>query len=164
MKVTGYRIQQALRAEQDRRELAETRFTASLRAFPGEEDGDPIQRMKELQECEERIALFQAAQTAFNVAVQLNVLGQKMSLLAAVKLVGGAGRREKLWRDAAKDPPSYERTRDRDAIVAKRMVPQDKCAELAVEAGRWARALRAAIQGGNAVEISVEMLDGVELA
>jgi len=163
MKATGNQLQQALRSQQERKVFAESRFIASLRVFPGEEDGSPEERMAELQDAEHKISVLQAAQTVFNCRVRVEVLGQGMSLLDAVKRVGAAGRVETLWRDAAKEPLSYERTRVRDHVIQVRTVTRDRCAELAREASRRARAFRAAIQAGNATSIELEMLKDIDL-
>lgn len=168
MKTTGYRLQQAIREQVERRELAESRFSGSLNKFPDETKSDPIKLMAEFEDAERRIALLQAAQAKYNLQVQVEVddteAGSKVSLMEAVKLLGGAQRVEKKWREAAKgEEDRYGgRVRDRDSIVAQRQVDPDKCAELAKVAAKRVRALRYAIQKGDAVELDLQVELGLE--
>lgn len=165
MKVNGYKLQQAIRELQERREVLEARFSQSHYAFPGEEaeKGDPEKIMEEINALEARIAEVQVAQARFNLTVQVDVDGRKMTLLEAVKAVGGAGRIANQWRALAKGNESArgffgnDLTRDRDAIVAKRQITQDRASELARKASKYARALREAIQQGNAQSIELDV-------
>jgi len=168
MKVNGFRLQMAINAQIERRSLAEGRFAGSLKKFEDESKPDPRKLMQEYADAETKIALLQATQDKYNLAVMVEVdgtkLGSKISLHEAVKLVGGARRVEQKWRDAAKgDADRYGGdVRDRDAIVAKRQIELDQCAELAKEAARTHRALRYAIQKGNATELDLPIDLGLD--
>jgi hypothetical protein len=86
-----------------------------------------------------------------------------MSLCKAIKLVGGAGRREKMWRKIA--APAKDRygdsreVRDKTHEMAKPTITQQQAAALATEAARWAGGLRAAIAVANATAVEREIND-----
>jgi hypothetical protein len=164
MKVTGYKLQQAIKEQVSRRELAESRFEGSLKKFPDEAKPDPRKLMEEYQDAEKRIAALQTAQAEYNLKVQVEVEGEKMSLLEAVKQIGGFQRVEKKWRSAAAEETDRYggSTRDRDALVAQRQVPTDACVELAKTVAKRVRALRYAIQKGDAVELDMKVELGLD--
>lgn len=165
MKITGYRLQHALRELAHARDIAAGQFADSLVAFPGEAKARPADAMVSFQKAEDRIARIQTIQGDYNLRVKVVAAEQRMSLSEAVKRVGGAGRAEKMWRDCAspkKDKYGYDRMeRDKDAIVALRTVPVEDAAQSAKEAAKWASALREAIQVGNATEIEFEVEDNL---
>lgn len=157
MKVNGFQIKQAIREQTEERDLAESRFDGSLKAFPGEDKPKPTALADVMDQCERRIARLQTTQARYNLAVQVTVEGQGMTLQEAVKALGGAERLEKKWRDAAKEETDRYGgdTRDKDSVVRSRQVSSDQCAELARTAMRRRNAINYAIQKGNAVEIDL---------
>lgn len=161
MKVTGYKLQHTLRELTHTRDIAAGQFDNSLKFFPGDEKGDPKAVMAAYLEAEAKIARLQTGQALYNLKVPVDVLGKRMTLSEAVKLVGGAGRAEKMWRSVAapkKDRYGYDRDeRTEGTIVAQRTITPVEAAALAKEAARWASALREAIQTGNAVEVEIEL-------
>ena len=168
MKITGFQLTYRLRELQDTREIAQTQFNEGLFQYPTEvgQKPTPIELDRVLSECERKIAILQVAQARYNLAVQVEVLGQKMTLHEAVKLVGGAGRLAKMWKEAAKktDSNSYgymvqQAGRDKEHEYLQRTVTVQECLERSQAATRWASGLRQAIQLGNSVEIEVEGLD-----
>lgn len=165
MKISGFRLQQAIKVQVDRRKLAEARFDGSLKKFPDEKKPDPRDLMKEFEDAERQIALLQTAQARFNLTVEVEVQGKRMTLQEAVKLLGGASRVERNWtKAAAEENDRYaDRVRDKDSIIAQRQVEPEKCAEFAKTAARKVRALRYAIQKGNATELDISGLDGLEI-
>jgi len=161
MKIDGYTLQQAVREAKTERDQISQRFTPSLRKFPGEEKSDPRKLARLFVEVEARIAKLQVAQTLYNMTVKVEVDDKEITLLEAVKRVGGAGRLESMWRSAAapqKDRYAYrsEDTRDKDAVVATPQVPFEEAAGLRRSAGRTASALRAAIQKGNGEQVDLD--------
>jgi len=163
MKVTGYKLQHAIREMTHVRDIAAQHFTEGLRVFEGDEYVHPVKAMTMFQKAEDKIARLQTAQAQFNLAVTVDVQGISMPLARAVKLVGGAGRQEKMWRscakDTGKDKYSYrENTRDAGVKVAQRTVTVEEATNYARTAGRWASALREAIQVANATEADVNGL------
>jgi hypothetical protein len=166
MKITGFQLTYRLRELQDTREIAQAQFNDALFQFETAAEGapTPVELSRILQECERKIAILQVAQARYNLAVEVDVLGERISLHQAVKQVGGAGRLAKMWKDAAKktgaNPYSYgEMSRDKDHEYAKRTVSVQECLERSTHATRWASALRQAIQLGNGVEMEIEGLD-----
>jgi len=163
MKVTGYKFQHALRELGHARDIAAGQFNDSLKVFPGDKKLEPQTIMASYLKAETQIAKLQTAQAQYNLRIMVTVLGKRMTLSEAVKLVGGAGRVEKMWRSVAapaKDRYSSDNdTRDATAIVAVKTITTIEAAALAKQAARWASALREAIQTGNATEIEIE-LDG----
>lgn len=161
MKVTGYKLQHALRELAHARDIAAGQFEDSLKVFPDDEKPSPEAVMNAYQDAEAKIARLQTVQADYNLRVKVSVLDKRLTLSEAVKLVGGAGRAEKMWRGVAApktDRYGYDRdTRDATAVVAKRTITTEKAATLAKNAARWASALREAIQVGNATEIEFEL-------
>jgi len=165
-KINGFKLQQAIREQFERKNLAEGRFEGSLKAFPEEKKPDPIKVMEEYEDAEKRIAFLQAAQDKYNLAVAVEVPGfGKMSLHDATKLVGGAKRVADKWKNAAsenEDRYSRVTVRERDSILAQRQIESEKCVELAKAAAKKVRDLRFAIQKGNATEIDMTIELGLD--
>lgn len=167
MKVTGYKLREALHRWQLRRDTASGQFEASLLAFPGEVKPSPQSIVEAVLSAESAIAKLQTAQTKYNVRVSTDVAGVgKVSLLYCVKAIGGNARIEKLWRGAAgaekKARKSYlydATTRDKDTLQAVRVVSYDEAAKLAEHFGRRLAALREAVATGNGTELEIEDLD-----
>lgn len=161
MKIDGFTLQQAVREAKAERDQASKRFTPALKKFPGEEKPDPRELAEAFIAAEIRLARLQSAQTLFNLTARVQVQGETMSLLEAIKLVGGAGRLEAMWRSAATPETNRysmnEDTRQKDTIVAEAQVSFDEAGELRRKAGKRASALRAAIQKGNAQEIDLDV-------
>ncbi len=166
MKVTGYRIQHALRELEAARELAHQQFVENVMQFESQEDKLELPEVfARFTALERKIARLQIFQANYNLAVQVNVGSETMSLHEAVKLVGGAGRAEKMWRDVVKGKTAnpYSRfsegTRSKDQEYAKRSVSVNEALGHAKLASKTAAALRQAIQVGNATELDLEGLD-----
>ena len=163
MKVTGYKLQHALREMAHVRDIAAQHFSEGLRVFKGDEYVHPEKAMAMFIAAENKIARLQTAQAQYNLAVTVDVQGETMPLAQAVKLVGGAGRSEKMWRSCAKDTGkdrySYrENTREAGVKVAQRTVSVDDATAHAKTAAKRASALREAIQVGNATGMDVDGL------
>jgi len=166
MKITGYQLTYRLRELQDQREIVSTQFNASLFQFAEEQESkqEPLELMRVFRECERKIATLQVAQASYNLAVTVEVMGETMTLHEAVKLVGGAARAAKMWKDAAKNTGRNpyalgDASRDKDHEYARRMVSVQECLEQATQTGRWASALRQAVQTANGTEMELEGLD-----
>src|SRR5208283_3352957 len=169
MKVNGYRLQHALRELEHAREVAASQFADNVLQFKSAENPLDIRQVfARFTTLEKKIAETQTAQTQYNLNVQVNVMGKEMPLLQAVKLVGGAGRAEKMWRDTVKgkknDRYGFQADqRQKDTEYAVLSVAQDEALKHAQQASRIASALREAIQVGNATEVEVEGLDETSL-
>lgn len=167
MKVTGYRIQHALRELEAARELAHQQFVENVMQFESQEEKLELPEVfARFTALERKVARLQIFQANYNLSVQVQVGGETMSLHEAVKLVGGAGRAEKMWRDVVKGNKSnpYSRfsgseTRSKDQEYAKRSVSVADALGHAKLAARTAASLRQAIQVGNASELELQGLE-----
>lgn len=163
MMVTGFLLREAIRRWELRRDTAAAQFDSSLIRFPGDERQDPDDVVALFLEAEVNIALLQEAQSRYNLAVSIDVLGTSMTLCAAVKRLGGAGRLDKMWRTAVggkKDRHSYHdpMTRKTDEVRAERVINAKQAMERANKASAFAGALRAGIAKGNGTELGAEAL------
>lgn len=159
MKTTGYALQQAIREATKERDLADSRFSGSLKAFPDEKKPSPLKISDEIEAAERRIATLQAAQARYNLAVTVEADGRTMTLQEAVKLLGGAQRLEEKWREAAKEEADRygSDTRDAGSIIRVRQVDNEKCVELARKHARRVNGIRYAIGKGNATEVEIDI-------
>lgn len=163
MQITGYKLQHAIRESEHMKNLAASQWDGSLHAFADEEKAGPLKVMIEYRAQEERLCALQVAQSRYNLAIEVDILGTKMSLCRAIKLVGGAGRAEKMWRSAAsgekKDRYSIrsELTRSKDEERAKPTISREDASAQAKTSARYAASLREAIQVGNATAVEIEM-------
>jgi hypothetical protein len=163
MKVTGYKIQHKLKELEQLKEVAAQQFNDNIMQFDSESDKMDLRDVfANFTAVEKRISQLQTAQCQYNLAVQVSVLGESMSLLQAVKLVGGAGRSEKMWKDVVKGNKTRhhafsEQTRSKDQEYAKRAVSVNDAVGFAQQATRVAGALREAIQVGNANEVELNL-------
>lgn len=168
MKIDGYTIQHTIREVEHEREIAASQFADALYAFRNEHKPNAGTLMDIYERCEERIARLQVVQARYNLAVSVHIpVGDKgqvvsMPLHEAVKRVGGAGRMEKMWRSASKEPKERygyggDHKREAGAEFSQRTVPLDASISSAREAARYANGLRAAIQKGNATEVDMDV-------
>lgn len=169
MKVTGYKIREALRKWQLKRETAAVQFHGTLLVFPGEEKPAPASIVRAVTEAETRIAALQTAQTIYNTRVLVQFEGRTITLLEAIKLVGALGRVEKLWRVAAvgkKDKYAHYRSDDpgrlkEGEILAKRALTHEEAAAHVEAIAARLGALREtiAVANANVVTLQPESLD-----
>lgn len=163
MKVTGYKIQHKLKELEQLKEVSAQQFNDNIMQFESQaEKLDLKDVFATYTSLEKRIARLQAAQCLYNLSVDVNVLGEKMTLLEAVKLVGGAGRSEKMWKDVVKGNRTRhhmytEQTRSKDQEYAVRSVGMNDAVGFAQQATKIAGSLREAIQVGNATEIELDL-------
>lgn len=164
MKVNGIQLQGSIKELQESRDLLQGQFAGTLHKFEDEQKRDPIELASKIETFERKIADLQAAQGVYNAKVRVTVDGQEMSLLSAVKQVGGANRIVNLWKGVATSGAErHERlslygdrlTRNKDQEVAKETISADKAIEMAQAASKRARALRAAISFGNSVDVEL---------
>lgn len=168
MKVTGYRIQHALRELEQAREVASQQFRDNIMQFESQDEKLELPEVfAQFTSLERKIAKLQVQQALYNLAVTVNVMGENMTLHEAVKLVGGAGRAEKMWRDVVKGNHASrtrslfgnDTVRSKDQEYAKRSIGVNEALGHAKLAAKTASALRQAIQLGNATEIDLQGLE-----
>lgn len=167
MKITGYKLREALKEWELRRDGAIEAFDGSLTKFADETKETPNEIASTIVNCDKAIARLQTVQAAYNLTVSLEVEGEKISLCEAVKRVGGAERIEKTWRNAMRQVASG-RSSVRNRYLAASGVTQEEAkatlthAEARVStsvAAKTVAKLRSAIAAGNAMEIDVVDLD-----
>lgn len=166
MKITGYGLREAIKQAELRRDTAAGAFSGSLKKFPDDEAKEtPEAIVDAFTRSERALAALQVAQMRYNLAVQVELVGEKLTLAEAIKRVGGAGRIEKMWKGAIGDSSSrrhsYEDPDERDTtkIRAVRTVTASDAMKYATVAGKRAGALRAAISVANGKEVEIEGLD-----
>ena len=171
LKITGYQLQQAIKARQEDRDLLQGQFNGSLFKFEDEKKRDPVDIADDLAKAEREIAQLQAVQGVYNSKVTITVGGQDVSLLQAIKQVGGANRLATLWKNVATqtagtlssgrrnryDPYGSGAIRDKEQEYAKATVSAEIAIEKAKTTSKAARAMRAAISAGNAKQVDVEI-------
>ena len=89
------------------------------------------------------------------------VEGNKMSLAKAIRLIGGAGRGEAMWRSIVapkKDPYGHtDKSRSNDSTYATPTYTMAEAQEFAKQAASYADSLRQAIHLANAQEIELDL-------
>lgn len=167
MKITGYRIREAIKRWQLRRDTASAQFEDSIHAFEGEAKPSPLELMRTVARADSAIVQLQVAQNRFNLAVIVSVdgIGEQLTLLEAIKAVGGVTRLEKAWR--GQSVPKRDRhlfrsepatLRDNSKIVAKRTISPEDTAKQAAIWGATRMAYIEAIGTGNACEVDIKDL------
>lgn len=168
MNVNGYRLKRMLRSLERRRGYLKNRWSDSLWAFPGEEKPNPEALLDELREVEFNLAQVQTAQARYNLEIEVDVKHggerERMSLLEAIKRVGGASRLEQMAKAASSSEEQYyyghsPHTRSTEAEHATRQLAPERAAERMDQLGEYAEALREAIAIGNETTIDIDGLD-----
>lgn len=171
MKVTGYKLREALRRWTLRRDAALSQFEGSLHKFASDTKATPVEVAARISVAEGRIAALQLAQALYNQRVSVTINGRDVLLLAAVKAIGPLTRSEKRWRAAAGIGEAKRsrlfstvatiRTKDAEQAVAT--ITADDAAKLAENDGRELALVREVIAAGNTREVDIEHLDAALL-
>ena len=165
MMITGNRILDALDMLKERVKTLDAQFKPSLFRFEDEDEDekrDPREIIGEYEALQERIARLQEVQAAYNLRVEVEVLGEQMTLQRVLHLIGSATRVKAHWLSAAapEEQNIYHynalRQRDKEHEYAKRVVPVSEAQSLADLATRRALALKQAIRSGNAREVELD--------
>lgn len=163
MKVTGYKLRNAIQNQCNRRAVLAQQFANSLTKFKGEEKEHPSTVMEAYRQCERDISVLQDVQSRYNQHVMVSLNNQKVSLLFVIKLVGGLGRVEKMWRTALPSRDRYscrdEDSRNKDTEYATRQMSDKALLEASKEATKMCAAAREAIAIGNATELDLVEVD-----
>jgi hypothetical protein len=163
MKVTGYQLREAIKQQTLKRDSLASSFNGTLKVFPEDKKESPNDVMNDFLAAELAVTKLQLAQMRYNLAVQVNVLGERITLAEAIKRVGGPARAEKMWRsvNSPKRDSYYNRDDDEidpNKIRAVSVITAKESLKLAQGAAKHAGAFRAAIATGNAVEVEIEDL------
>jgi len=169
MKTNGYKLREAIKVWEMRRELAEDALNKALFVFPGEEKD----QMKvdeywgNYAQAEQSIARLQTAQVRYNLEIKVRAGEMSAPLAYAIKYIGSVQRFVKLWKGAltkgtVKDDPYGRRSaliRKEDEIHAHKTIPDVECRENVLRYKQEENQLRAAIATANAEELEIEGLD-----
>jgi hypothetical protein len=162
VKVTGYKIREAIKQWELRKDAASRVFDDSLKIYPGETKEHPVDAVKQYLAAEYAIAKLQEAQAMYNLQVKVPFDGELITLGFAVKALGGLARAEKMWRSATgskKERYGYSADeRDPNKIYAQTQVSASDALKNATSAAKRASAMRAAIAQGNAEEHEIKTL------
>jgi hypothetical protein len=164
--INGYRIREAMKQWHNRRQIASTQYNNSLYYFEGEDNLPLDQVVKNFQQADENYAKLQELQQWYNARVIVdtkNADGKPvmMSLSYAVKVLGGAGRVEKMWRDACSEKQDRygnygrDRERDKDKEYAKRSVSIPEATKRVEAASRYSMFLRSEIAKANNTSVNI---------
>jgi hypothetical protein len=163
MKVTGYKLQHKLKELEQLKEVYAQQFNDNIMQFESQSEKLDLKEVfGNYTDIEKKISRLQAAQCLYNLSVDVSVLGENMTLLEAVKLIGGAGRSEKMWKDVVKGNRTRhhgfgEQTRDKSSEYAIRALSLNDSVQFAQQAAKIAGSLREAIQIGNANEVELDI-------
>lgn len=166
MKVTGYQLMDRIETLREQAQTINGQFTGSLFRFQNDVEvkPDPRELMERYLEAEKRVATLQSVQSAYNVRVTVDVLGEPMLLQQAVKLIGSATRIKNNWLTASKNSTEsnvyssyHELVRDKDNLYAQRVVGIEECLALSESASALMMALKQAIRSGNGVEVELDV-------
>lgn len=162
IKVTGHRLKESIKFHQLHLNAAKEQFTPSLHAFADEVKSAPESIDDKIFGAERAIARLQTAQSWYNLQVFccIQESHETITLSEAIKVIGGAGRREARWRSAS--TPEVDRyrshmapTRDANQTVAQRTVSYEYALEKSVLCAKFASQLRVAIAQANMQELEV---------
>jgi hypothetical protein len=161
-KITGYQLREAIKNWELRKNTAQKQFQESMWIFEGDTKASLEELADAYLKAEQAIARLQTLQAQYNLAVAVEVQDRAMTLCQAVKLIGGAGRLEKMWRDAATGSQQHYgyaqmMVRQKDQEFAKRAVNATDAVVRTTSAARFASALRNAIALGNTRELELEV-------
>lgn len=159
MNITGYKISEAIDQHRLKLDALNTEFTDSLTTFEGDAKRKPSEVSAEIVLEERAIADLQTVQARFNLAVKVDVLGDSMTLMQAIKRKGGVGRVGKLWKGAVPVKSRYDGIRTTDQIIAKPQVTQTEVTRAVSMASRSERAMQAAIAMANAQHVEIDGID-----
>jgi len=162
MEVTGYKLREGIRRWTTRREMASKKFKEHLFRFEGE-DKNAAAVASEYAIADANVAILEDAQQRYNQKVVMAIVGYgTISLSLAVKKVGGAGRYEKMWREAVTDTGGDRYSirgrneRSKDNEYANKTVSDVDALEHADAAAKRASDLRAGIALANSTELDIE--------
>lgn len=167
MKLTGYTIREAISQTEFDRDALKAEFDDALFIFRDEWKRDPDDIMVEYDLAECQIAKLQTVQMRYNLAVEVAVGDEAITLAEAVKQIGGAGRVAAIWKNALERQTSpattlglygrSNRMREKDTLVAQPTLSRDVYVEMSRDAARYAAMLRNAIAEGNATVVEMEV-------
>jgi uncharacterized membrane protein YqiK len=137
-----------------------------MHKFEDDEKETPGDLSAQYSVIEEQIAVLMTARAVYNLKVMVKANNVDMPLAKAIRLVGGAGRLEKLWRAPTKKKVDrWDREqrleRDKDHEFATQVISIEDCLKAARIEGKRASSLREAIAVGNGAGLEMELDPGL---
>jgi hypothetical protein len=160
--INGYRLREALKEKQLELATLQSQWDESLVAFAGEEKARPDDLANAIFKLEMNIARLQELQSDYNLKVKVDVCDVIYTLECCIKIVGGAGRLSKRWREAAKGEKvdRYDRGgilyKEKDKEYAKPVISKTAALIFAKAREKYASQVRNAIAKGNLTDIEYE--------
>lgn len=166
MKISGYKLREAIKIKQIELSAIESQFNDSLYKFSDEKKISPQETSQLIVNLEKDISLLQTAQSYYNLQVKVTHNGEEMYLENAVKVLGGLGRDSRRWRDAANTgtgriPYARHSIRNKDEIVAEATISKPEAIEKAKTSEKLASSLRSSIAIANATSIEIDFLQNI---
>jgi hypothetical protein len=165
MKINGFQIKQELKLLGLSKEALEQELGGTYTKFEADRTTrTPKAVLDELRKIEERIALYQAAQGAYNQQNTVTLDNKQTTLAYVIKLEGVTTRMAKHWKDTAKQAATNSNSRyglEKDQIYPISQVDPKECLEETKSLLTFSTKLQGIIGVSNSKEFSVEILDGV---
>lgn len=172
-RINGYMLREALKRWDRQRKITSKMFNSCLFTFQGDKKPSAISIMEQFQVADRNYARLQELQQEYNhnVSVTLrntNNTQETMQLSLAVKLVGGAGRIEKMWSDSIGEKEDrysrYERQtqRSKDVDYATRTISEGDCMTYANAASQYRSDLVSAIARANTTDYNAASISDAE--
>jgi hypothetical protein len=164
-KVTGTQLKNMIKVCNAELDVVRSNWDGSLHRFVDEVKPNPLELATRIEDLEERVALLQTAQGYLNLNVKVDYFGKTITLMQAIKLVGGKGRVAKLWREASKGEKT-DRWGRRDVLerdstkeFASPTINKEEAFAQFRSAESRASKLRELISWGNAQVVEIPWLD-----
>jgi hypothetical protein len=167
MKITGTDILDRLEYFRDQAQIVANEFDGSLTYFASDAEkgvahDDPKSSISQYVALQEKIAILQELQSAYNLYVKVAVGEKEISLERAIKTYGVCGFVKNKWATAAKvDTTSsmmYGRGRVKDVEMPLPAVPVKEAKDLVRAASQEAGQYKTAIRRGNARAVDLAVL------
>lgn len=171
MKINGYKLREAIKAWETRKELAEQALNNALFVFPGDDathlENNPVMYWEQLAEAEQAIVRLQTSQAQYNLKVSVQIGEYYAPLAYAIKYIGAIQRFVKLWKAMLQKgtipEDRYSRQhawiRKEDEVHANKTLSDEECRAHVLRYRKQENELRARIATANAEEVELEGLD-----
>ena len=162
--VNGYKIQHMLADLKQERDTLTALFDKETRAFPGDVAGDLMAVSGNLEKCEAEIVHIQGVQARYNTMVAIELDGKPVALSTAIKLAGGLGRVEGMWRKLVGEISSSHRSPYNEGLATRVkdreetqvfMVSLEAARKKLRESTKKTRECKEAVAGGNGQMIEI---------
>jgi hypothetical protein len=170
--VNGYTIREALKRWERQRTIASKLFNDCLYRFKDDTNKQsPQDVMQQFQQADTNYAKLQDIQQDYNRNTTVTIGGEQMRMSLAVKLIGGAGRIEKMWSDSLghnkQDRYSSYRSgeplqRSKEVEYAVRQITEKECLQQVQFSSQYASNLRSAIALANTTSVTLTTITDQE--